>query len=462
MLIEYLKKWDIVVWINISTKAKNKYKNSKLERKMGLGALIGLGVGATVGSGIFSTISTVANTAGSSLFLVIAFAVATLLQIPGSFCYAELASAYPEDGGHYVYFREAGFKMVTFIIGWITFLALDAPALSVMSLAIVNYLQFFFEVDPMILRFVAIAIIFGFACMHIRSVKVGSTVQATITFIKIVPFILIIGVGVFFVNPDLLLSPEPISQASNMPSQSLAIMPLFSAIALSFFSCDGVFAGCYVSGEIKNPKRTLPLGLVLSVLIIMLLYVGLTTTATGLMSVDEIASSTAPIADMAGKIPVIGVYAGPIIAVVAIIVIMGTISSCMLYMPRFEFAMARDGLFFPIFAKVHRKFSTPHRAITIFCAYAILLVFFGDLSSLLGALTIIILLKNSLTFATIFILRRKEGYNPTYKAPGNWLMPVISVVSTMCLLVFAIITASAFQLLFNTGIILLGIVAYFI
>lgn len=84
---------------------------------MGLGALIGLGVGATVGSGIFSTISSVASVAQSSLFLVIAFAIATLLQIPGSFCFAELTSAYPEDGGHYVFFREAGFKMVTFIIG---------------------------------------------------------------------------------------------------------------------------------------------------------------------------------------------------------------------------------------------------------------------------------------------------------------------------------------------------------
>ena len=117
MLTAYLKKCHIVDWINISAKHKNKYGNSKLERKMGLGALIGLGVGATVGSGIFSTISSVANTAQSSLFLVIAFAIATLLQIPGSFCYAELASAYPEDGGHYVFFREAGFKMVTFIIG---------------------------------------------------------------------------------------------------------------------------------------------------------------------------------------------------------------------------------------------------------------------------------------------------------------------------------------------------------
>lgn len=288
-----------------------------------------------------------------------------------------------------------------------------------MALAIANYLTQFFNVDPVYLRIVSIIIVFGFACMHIRSVKVGSFVQALITFIKIIPFVLIIGVGAFFINPDLLLSTNPISDNCSLATQGITLMPLLSAVALSFFSCDGVFAGCYVSGEIKNPKKTLPRGLVLTVIIIMVLYVCLTTVATGLMPIDELAASKAPIAEMAGKIPTIGVYAQPIIAGVAIIVIMGTISSCMLYMPRFEFAMARDGLFFPVFSKVHKKFKTPHRAITIFCAYVIFLICVADLSSLLGALTIIILLKNVLTFSTIFILRKKDSYNPTYKMPGN-------------------------------------------
>ena len=79
--------------------------------------LVGLGVGATIGAGIFSTISEVASVSGSSLMLVLAFFIGALFQIPCCFCYNELASAFPEDGGHYVYFREAGFKLLTFIIG---------------------------------------------------------------------------------------------------------------------------------------------------------------------------------------------------------------------------------------------------------------------------------------------------------------------------------------------------------
>ena len=101
--------------------------NKELGRKLGLGAVIALGVGTTVGSGIFSSLSEVANAAGSSLFLFLAFIIGGLLQIPANFCYAELASAFPEDGGQYVYFREAGSRPLAFLCGWISFWATDPP-----------------------------------------------------------------------------------------------------------------------------------------------------------------------------------------------------------------------------------------------------------------------------------------------------------------------------------------------
>ena len=89
----------------------------KLERKLGLWAVIALGIGTTIGSGIFSTMNEVAAVAGSSLVLVIAFIIGGLLQIPANFCYAELSSAYPENGGYYVYIREAGNPLLAFLCG---------------------------------------------------------------------------------------------------------------------------------------------------------------------------------------------------------------------------------------------------------------------------------------------------------------------------------------------------------
>lgn len=115
---------------------------NELARKLGLGAVIALGVGTTVGSGIFSSLSEVANAAGSSLFLVLAYIIGGLLQIPSNFVYSELASAYPEDGGQYVYFREAGSRPLAFLCGGSAF-GQRPPSISIMALAIVNYLAFF-------------------------------------------------------------------------------------------------------------------------------------------------------------------------------------------------------------------------------------------------------------------------------------------------------------------------------
>ena len=150
---------------------------NELGRKLGLGAVIALGVGTTVGSGIFSSLSEVANAAGSSLFLVLAFIIGGLLQIPANFVYSELASAYPEDGGQYVYFREAGSRPLAFLCGWISFWATDPPSISIMALAIVNYLAFFIPIHGLVLKLVAVVFVLIFMGVHIRSVEGGGKIS---------------------------------------------------------------------------------------------------------------------------------------------------------------------------------------------------------------------------------------------------------------------------------------------
>lgn len=364
--------------------AENK---QELSRKLGLGAVIALGVGTTVGSGIFSSLSEVAAAAGSSLFLVLAFIIGGLLQIPANFCYAELASAYPEDGGQYVYFREAGSRPLAFLCGWISFWATDPPSISIMALAIVNYLAFFLPMHGLVLKLVAVAFVLFFMCMHLRSVEGGG------------------------------------------------MMALVAGVSATTWSYDGMAAACYMSGEIKDPEKNMPRGLILTAVVVLALYAGLTTVASGLLSVEELAASDAPIALLASKIPVIGDYAGTVVAVMAIIVVIGSLSSCIMYQPRIEYAMAKDNLFFKSFAKVHPKYETPYFSIIVQCAVAIVLIFATSLSDLLGYFTLVALLKNFLTFGTIFVLRRKEGYKPVYRMPGGYIMPIIAMFMTGTLIV---------------------------
>lgn len=369
---------------------------NELGRKLGLGAVIALGVGTTVGSGIFSSLSEVANAAGSSLFLVLAFIIGGLLQIPANFVYSELASAYPEDGGQYVYFREAGSRPLAFLCGWISFWATDPPSISIMALAIVNYLVFFIPIHGLVLRLVAVVFVLIFMGVHIRSVEGGGKFQTIITALKILPFALVIGIGLFNLQGDILLS-----SASLEGYATSGIAALIAGIAATTWSYDGMGAACYMSGEIKNPKKNMPLGLILTAVVVLALY------------------------------------AGTIVAIMEIIVVIGSLSSCIMFQPRIEYAMAKDNLFFKSFAKVHPKYETPYFSIIVQCAVAIVLIFASDLSALLGYFTMVALLKNVLTFVTIFVLRKKgkeHGYNPSYKCPGGPIMPLIAIIMTSTLI----------------------------
>ena len=399
-------------------------KNNELGRKLGLGAVIALGVGTTVGSGIFSSLSEVANASGSMLFLFLAFIIGGLLQIPANFCYSELASAYPEDGGQYVYFREAGSRLLAFLCGWISILATDPPSISIMALAIVNHLAFFVPMSNITLKLLAVAFVLIFMFLHLRSVEGGGAFQTVITAFKIIPFALIIGIGLFNLNSELLLSTKTLAGFTG----GLGITALIAGVAGTTWSYDGMGAACYMSGEIRDPHKNMPRGLILTAIIVLALYGGLTFVASGLLTVDEIAASDAPIALMASKLP--------------IIVVLGSLSSCILFQPRIEYAMAKDGLFFKQFGLVHPKWETPYFSILVQCAIGIILIFATDIAGLLGYFTMIALTKNALTFGTIFVLRKKGaagGYNPTYKCPGGLLMPIIAIFMT-CTLIYGEIT----------------------
>ena len=139
-----------------------------------------------------------------------------------------------------------------------------------------------------------------------------------------------------------------------------------------------------MSGEIKEPEKNMPRGLILTALIVLALYVGLTVVASGLLTVDELAASDAPIALLASKIPVIGQGADVVVAIMAIIVVIGSLSSCVMFQPRIEYAMARDGLFFKQFGQIHPKYQTPAFSIVVQCMVAIVLIFASSLSDLLG------------------------------------------------------------------------------
>ncbi len=233
-----------------------------------------------------------------------------------------------------------------------------------------------------------------------------------------------------------MLSPAPMTTAA-----TTGIAALLAGVSATTWSFDGMGAACYMSGEIKDPHKNMPRGLIITAFVVLGLYVGLTFVASGILPIDELAASDAPIALVASKLPVIGNVAGTITAIMAIIVIIGSLSSCIMFQPRIEYAMAKDGLFFKSFAKIHPKYETPYFSIIVQCAVAIVLIFATSLSDLLGYFTLVALIKNFLTFSMIFVLRRKKGYNPTWKMPCGYLMAGIAMFMTGTLIVSTFVWA---------------------
>ncbi len=405
-----------------------------LGRKLGFLAVLAIGIGTTIGSGIFSSVGEVANAGGSALMTVLAFLVGGIIMIPQILAYAELSSAYPENGGAYIYFREAGSDFLAFLSGWIGFWGTDTPGISIMALAIANYIGFLTGIEGIWLKLIAIAFIIFYAWTHIRSVEGGSKTQTALTVVKIVPFVLLIAIGLFYLQGSLLSTPA----VAGAPTGILALVAAISATTWSF---DGMQSAAWVAGEVKNPRKNMPKALITTVLFVTLMYTLISMVITGLLPFDKLTTSSAPVADAMAQIPLIGQAAGIITAVIAILVINGSLTSLILIQPRQQWAMAQDGMWFRSFGKVHPKWQTPVLSIVVQCAFGILFLFFASLRDLLGYFTFALLLRNTATMASIFWLRRKENYKPSYKMPVWQLMTILAIAFSFILLVSTLLWA---------------------
>ena len=406
--------------------------------------MLAISVGTTVGSGIFVSVGEVAKAAGSPWLTVLAFVIGGLIVIPQMCVYAELSTAYPENGADYVYLKNAGSRPLAFLSGWASFWANDAPSLSIMALAIVSNMGFLIPIDPL-----------AFMVLHLRSVEGGATFQTLITIAKIIPFAIVIGIGVFWLKGDNFSAP-----AGATPSAAAGIMALLAGISATSWSYTGMASICYMTGEIKNPGKTMPRALIGSCLLVLVLYSLLALVITGLMPFDKLAASETPISDALTYIPALGSVAGIFVAVTAIIVILGSLSSCVMYQPRLEYAMAKDNLFFKSFGHVHPKYNTPDVSIILQCALGIFFIFVSDLTSLLGYFTLVMCFKNTLTFGSIIWCRKREDYKPLWRTPAFGLMTFAAIASSLILVASTFVWAPVPGLICALIVIATGLPAY--
>jgi amino acid transporter len=333
-----------------------------LVRAVGTGAL-GVGIiNMVVGGGIFVLPGLVAAELGSAA--LIAYLVCSVAVGLVFLCFAEIGSRITSSGGSYAYVEDAFGPFAGFIAStllWFGWAVLSDAAITIAMTETIG-IAFPLLTQPVPRAIFIIALLTFLAGVNVTGVRSGVRLYVFNTMAKLVPLMLLLTVGVFAISADNLVFREWPSLGS-----------IGTASVILFFAFAGAETGLSASGEIRNPTRTVPMGLLVGLTGILAIYVGLQTVAQGVLGTELANNTEAPLA-AAAKV-VFGDWGSKMLLVGGVISIYSTVSGDLLCTPRVIFAAARDNNLPRFLAKVHPKYRTPHVSIiafgTMICAFAL-------------------------------------------------------------------------------------------
>jgi len=388
-----------------------------LVRVIGVGALGLSVVNMVVGAGIFVLPGLVAAELGSAAIL--AYLACSITVALVFLCFAEVGSRVSRSGGAYAYVEEAfgpfaGF--VASILFWFGFTALADAAITVIM---VDSMTVVFPIlGESIPRAVfIIALLVFLAAVNVRGVMAGVRLYVLNTLAKLVPLLLLLGAGLFVLNVENLAIPEWPSFAS-----------ISAGTILLFFAFSGAECALSASGEIKNPAKTVPLGLLSGLGGLLILYIGLQSVAQGVLGPELANNTEAPLVAVATE--VFGDWGGKMLIAGAVISIYGALSGDMLGGPRVIFASSLDKNLPKFLGKVHPKYKTPYVAIIFFAVVIGVFALSGTFKYLAIVATGSLLLIDLGVSLAVLRLRQRDGLpkDGQFRLPFGPVIPLLSCV----------------------------------
>lgn len=376
---------------------------AELRRSLTLFDMTMIAVGGTIGSGIFLTPSLIAGSLHAPILILGAWLVGGLMALSGALTFSELAASMPRAGGQYVYLSEAYGGLVGFLFGWAYFLVCNAGGLGALSVAFATYFGYFVPLGPAGTKLVAVAGLLLLTTINVVGVKAGAIFSDVFTVLKLGGIAGLVGIGFAFGSSSTTDFAAPIAGA--VPGGLGA--GLAAAMVGVLWSTGGWQHATYASGEVKNPRRTLPLAMTLGTALVTLIYVLVNLAYMFLMTPAEIADSPRVAADAVSR--VLGHAGGSAISLAIFISTFGVVGIYTLTAPRIYFAMAGDGLFFRKVAEVHPRFQTPAFAIIAQSMWAVVLIlFWGTFENLISYVVFTDWIFFGLAAASVFIFRRRD------------------------------------------------------
>ena len=396
-----------------------------LSREIRKWDLVALLVNVTVGAGILKLPSDVQRVVGN--YSLAAFVVCAVIIGMIALCFAEVGSRFSGTGGPYLYARETFGPTLAFLVGWLMWMTRLA-GFATLAHVFVAYLSYFWAAAGSGLPRIAIitGLVIILTVINLIGVKESARASDIITVSKLLPLVLFVGVGLFFISPA---------------QFTFADRPGFASFSAAVFMLVYLFSGFEAvlvnSGEIRQPQRVIPFALIVALSAAVVLFLLIQIVCIG--TLPNLANSSRPLAD-ASQI-FLGRVGPAIISAGALVGIFGTLNVIMLACTRLPFAMATQGQLPAPLGKVHDRFRTPHVSILISAACALALALPGTFIYALNLTVITRVIVYASTCAALPVLRWRARKNlrgvaeaASFSAPAGNLIAAVCVILCLCLL----------------------------
>jgi len=397
-------------------------------------------VGGIIGAGIFINPYIVAQRLDSPGLVLAAWVAGGVIAMAGALTFAELGVVHPKAGGHYAYLREAFHPLLGFLYGWALLLMIETGAIAAVSITFAEYTLRLVGREGAGALPLAVAAIVVVGGINALGVKPGSRVLNLFVVLKVAALALLIGMGLFLPGGEGVGASVGVSDVQGLPGAGplgepstgfgmLAVWAFGAALIPVMFSFGGWQNANYVAEEIKDPRRNLPLSLIVGTAVVVVVYVFVNWIYLRTLGHQGLAGTLTPAADAARVM--MGPVGDKFLALTISVSTFGFLNLTMLAPTRVYYAMARDGVFLSSVSRLHPRFRSPTNAIFLQTGLALVLVFWKDYAQLVDYVVFADWVFFGLAGASLFVFRRRFplGERPagSFTTPGYPLVPGLFV-----------------------------------
>jgi APA family basic amino acid/polyamine antiporter len=439
--------------------------DDRLERKLGLFPVTNIVIANMIGAGIFTTSGLLMGDLKKPLLMLSLWLAGGIIALCGALSYGELGAAIPRAGGEYAFLSRLFHPAFGFLSGWVSFFAGFSAPIAASAIGFSEYLTRAFPslLRPGILegpaeavavkKFLSILVIVIFTLIHARGVKVGTRVQNLLTLLKVTLIAALIVAGFSSGRGDF----AHLTQGGAFRFDFGGWKTIGLSLMWIMFAYSGWNASAYIGSEIKNPRRNLPLSLILGTAGVVCLYILLNLFYVYATPPDR----------MAGVISIGGLAVGSlfgkslesVLSALIAFALFSSLSAFIILGPRVYYAMACDRCFFPFASEVHPRFRVPSKSIMLQGLIASVLVLFGTFDQILTYMGFSLGIFPILSVIGVFKLRRSG--ESVFKLPGFPVVPLVYIIAGAAILTLGFLQRPV-ESSIAVGMVLLGVPVFWI